>query len=287
MSSTNQQRVILVTGANKGIGFEVVKKLVKESPINNNIILLGSRDLKRGQDALVRLGSPTNVYLLQIDISSRDSIAHATDEIKCKYGGQLDILINNAAIGELELTVESAREVFSINYYGMKTLNEHLFPLVRDNGRVINVASACGPNMLFEASKDLQEKYSSSTLTTEQLDCLVEDFISAIAKNTIEELGYNPKSSYLIYSVAKAAVIALTRIEARQWSGAKAVLILSVCPGFCATDINKNAPGARPAELGADSILYVANAPQSELENGCFYRDGQQLPQIGFINRKN
>ncbi|CAF1173672.1 unnamed protein product [Rotaria sp. Silwood1] len=287
MSSTSQQRVILVTGANKGIGFEVVKKLVKESPINNNIILLGSRDLKRGQDALVRLGSPTNVYLLQIDISSRDSIAHATDEIKCKYGGQLDILINNAAIGELELTVESAREVFSINYYGMKTLNEHLFPLVRDNGRVINVASACGPNMLFEASKDLQEKYSSSTLTTEQLDCLVEDFISAIAKNTIEELGYNPKSSYLIYSVAKAAVIALTRIEARQWSGAKAVLILSVCPGFCATDINKNAPGARPAELGADSILYVANAPQSELENGCFYRDGQQLPQIGFINRKN
>ncbi|CAF4251561.1 unnamed protein product, partial [Rotaria sordida] len=83
MSSTSQQRVILVTGANKGIGFEVVKKLAKESPINNNIILLGCRDLKRGQDALVRLGSPSNIYLLQLDISSRDSIARATDEIKC------------------------------------------------------------------------------------------------------------------------------------------------------------------------------------------------------------
>ncbi|CAF1563853.1 unnamed protein product, partial [Rotaria sordida] len=110
MSSTSQQRVILVTGANKGIGFEVVKKLAKESPINNNIILLGCRDLKRGQDALVRLGSPSNIYLLQLDISSRDSIARATDEIKCKYGGQLNIVINNAATGELELTVESARE---------------------------------------------------------------------------------------------------------------------------------------------------------------------------------
>ncbi|CAF5096502.1 unnamed protein product, partial [Rotaria sp. Silwood1] len=206
MSSTSQQRVILVTGANKGIGFEVVKKLAKESPINKNIILLGSRDLERGQDALVRLGSPSNVYVLQVDISSRDSIARATDEIKCKYGGQLDIVINNAAIGGLELTVESAREMFSTNYYGIKTLNEHLFPLIRDNGRVVNVASAYGSIVLFEASKDLQEKYSSSTLTTVQLDCLVEGFISAIATNTIEELGYNPKSSYLIYSVAKAAV---------------------------------------------------------------------------------
>ncbi|CAF1416642.1 unnamed protein product [Rotaria sordida] len=287
MSSTSQQRVILVTGANKGIGFEVVKKLAKESPINNNIILLGCRDLKRGQDALVRLGSPSNIYLLQLDISSRDSIARATDEIKCKYGGQLNIVINNAATGELELTVESAREMFSINYYGIKTLNEHLLPLIQENGRVINVASACGSILLFEASKDLQEKYSSSTLTTEQLDRLVEDFISAIATNTTEELGYNPKSSYLIYSVTKAAVIALTQIEARQWSSAKNVLILSVCPGYCATDINKNAPDARPAEFGADSILYVVNAPQSELKNGCFYRDGQQLPQIGFINRKN
>ncbi|CAF3185475.1 unnamed protein product [Rotaria sp. Silwood2] len=171
MSSTSEQRMILVTGANKGIGFEVVKKLVKESPVNNNIILLGSRDLKRGEDALVRLGSLPNIHVLQLDMSSKESIARATDEIKC--------------------------------------------------------------------------------------------------------------------NVTKAAVIALTRIEARQCSGTKNVLMLSVCPGFCATDINKNASGARHAKFGADSILYVINAPQCELENGCFYRDGKQLPQIGLINRKN
>ncbi|CAF3333685.1 unnamed protein product [Rotaria sp. Silwood2] len=108
MSSTSEQRVILVTGANKGIGFEVVKKLVKESPVNNNIILLGSRDLKRGEDALVRLGSLPNIHVLQLDMSSKESIARATDEIKCKYGSGLDVVINNAATEELELTVESA-----------------------------------------------------------------------------------------------------------------------------------------------------------------------------------
>ncbi|CAF0839528.1 unnamed protein product [Adineta steineri] len=54
--SSAKQRVILVTGANKGIGFEVIKKLLEESSASsNNLILLGSRDLKRGQDALLQL----------------------------------------------------------------------------------------------------------------------------------------------------------------------------------------------------------------------------------------
>ncbi|CAF5226795.1 unnamed protein product, partial [Rotaria magnacalcarata] len=65
------QRTILVTGGNKGIGFEVIKKLIKQpSSINNDLILLGSRDLKRGEDALSQLGSPTNVHLLQLDTLS-------------------------------------------------------------------------------------------------------------------------------------------------------------------------------------------------------------------------
>ncbi|CAF1038442.1 unnamed protein product [Adineta steineri] len=287
MLASSQPRVILVTGANKGIGFEIVKKLIEESPLNNNVILLGCRDLKRGQDALIQLCSPPNVHCLQLDVSSRESIFHATNEIKSKYGGQLDVLINNAAIGELELTVDSAREMFSVNYYGIKILNEHLFPLIRENGRVINVASACGPIVLYEASESLQNQYTSSTLTLQQLDDLVEDFISSIGTHSIEQLGYNPKSLYLIYSVTKAAVISLTQIEARQWSGAKHVLIFSVCPGFCTTDINKNAPGSRHPEFGADSILYAVNTPRNELKNGCFYRDGQLLPQIGRINREN
>jgi NAD(P)-dependent dehydrogenase (short-subunit alcohol dehydrogenase family) len=81
MSSTHQKRVILVTGANRGIGFLVVKKLASES-ISDNIILLGCRDLHRGQNALIQLGSPPNVHLLQLDTSSRNSIADATEEIK-------------------------------------------------------------------------------------------------------------------------------------------------------------------------------------------------------------
>jgi carbonyl reductase 1 len=280
MSSTEQPRLILVTGANKGIGFYVVKKLVQESPSNSTIILLGSRDLKRGQDAVIQLNSPSNVHVLQLDTSSRDSIIHGIDEIKQKYGGQLDVVINNAGISTTEITASAARELFNTNYYGIKMLNENLLPLMRQNGRIINVSSRVGTIILQEASQTLQEKYTSPTLTKDQLDQLVEDFISAIETNSVERLGYNLKSTFLVYGVTKAALNALTQVEAREWSGIKNLLVVSVTPGLCATDMARDIPNARPPELGADSILYVVNTPQNELENGGFYRDGRQLPLI-------
>ena len=280
MSSKKQQRVILVTGANRGLGYEVIKKLVKEnSGFNNDLILLGTRDLKRGQEAIVKLGSPSNVHAIQLDTSSPESIARATDEIKQKYGGQLDILINNAGMGKAGMTVDVAREVFATNYYGVKLLNHHLSPLIRENGRIINVASEVGAWTLHEMSNELQEKYKSSTLTEEQIDTLLNEFISAIGSNSVGKLGYNDKSPMLIYGVSKTALIALTHVEARQWSGAKNVLVLSVCPGYCATDMNEGRSGARPPELGADSILHPVKALANELVNGEFYQDSQLKPQ--------
>ncbi|CAF1483126.1 unnamed protein product [Adineta steineri] len=279
-ASKQQQRVILITGANKGIGFEVIKKLLEEpSSSTNNLILLGSRDLKRGQDALVKLGSPSNVHILQLDTSSEESITRATNEIKQKYGGQLDVLINNAAIASFNDTADVARDTFATNYYGIKLVNKHLFPLIRENGRVVNVSSEVGAWTLHEMIPEIQKKYKSATLTEEEIDSLVKDFISAIATNTINKIVPNPKLPGLSYGGSKTALTALTRVQARQWSGAKNVLVISVCPGYCSTDLNHNGPGSRPPALGADSILYVVNTPKADLENGAFYQDGKKLPQ--------
>ena len=278
MSSTKQERVIFISGANKGLGFLVVKKLLAASSTNNNdIILLGSRDLQRGQEALKQLGSPSNVHLLQVDTSSKESIAHATDEIKQKYGGQLDIIINNAGIASAATSLEKAREMLLTNYYGVKTVNEYLIPLLCNNGRIVNVASELGAWALNGASKDLQKKYTSPTLTVQQLDRLIEDYVSALESNTLDKIGYNSKMDLFNYGISKAALIILTRIQARQSGSDKKVFIYSVCPGYSATDINGHDPNARPAELGADSILYVVNTPNDQLENGAFYQDGKQI----------
>lgn len=272
-----QQRTIFITGANKGLGYEVVKKLLQDSPKDR--ILLGTRDLKRGEEAWKTLGAPANVHLLQIDTSSPESIARAKQEIQTKYQGQLDILINNAGIAPRGNTVAIAREILATNYYGVKLINEQLSGFLRENGRIVNVSSEVGAWTLHDMSKDLQEKYKSSSLTKEKLDALVEEFVSSIESNKTEELGYNTKSPYLNYGVSKTALTALTKIETRQWSGAKNVLVLAVCPGYCATDLNHHGPGSRPAELGAISILHPVNAPAKQLENGQFYQDGEQKAQ--------
>jgi carbonyl reductase 1 len=278
---TGLQRIILITGANKGIGFEIVKKLVQQPLSNtNNVILLGSRDLKRGQEALRQLGSPLNVHLLQVDTSSKESITHAFNEINQKYSGQLDVIINNAGISPKDDSAQAARETLATNYYGIKILNEQLIPLLRNNGRVVNVASALGPMILMCMSKYLQDKYTPSTLTVEQLDRLVEDFVSALEFNNLEKVGYPSELHYLAYGVSKAALIALTRLEARQHSGGKKICIYSVCPGYCSTDINKHGPGARSPKHGADSILHVMNTSNNELENGALYFDGKKIPEI-------
>ena len=280
MSNVENQRVILVTGANRGIGFFIVKKLVEESSLTSTVILLGSRDLKRGDDALIQLNSPSNVHVLQLDMSSRQSILQAIDQIKQNYGGQVDVVINNAGITTSEITVNAAREIFNTNYYGTKFLNECIVPLMRQNGRIINVSSRVATRILEDASQSLQQKYTSPTLTEDQLEQLIEDFISAIDTNTLEHLGYDPQSTDLVYGVSKAALNALTQIEARQWSNTKNLLVVSVTPGLCATDMARHMPGARPPELGATSVLYLVNTPRDELENGGFYRDGQRLPLI-------
>lgn len=279
--SSTEVCVILVTGANKGIGFHVVKRLLQKSPNeNNHIILLACRDLQRGEHALQELGFPKNVHLLQLDMSSTDSIQQAVKDIKDKYNGQLDVVINNAGIATEELTIDAARKVFAVNYYGIKFLNELLFPILRKDARIINVSSQVAAIQLNECSIVLQEKYTSSTLTIDELDELVNDFLVAVESNRLDDLGYHIKSHNPFYGISKAALNALTQIEVRQWSMEKNLLIVAVTPGFCATDMTQNSANARSPEYGADSILHAIFTPRDELENGGFYRDGVRLSLI-------
>lgn len=280
MSVTKQQRAILVTGANKGIGFHVVQKLLKDSSPENTIILLGSRDRARGEEALKKLGHPSNVHLIQLDMSSTDSIQQTVNEIQTKYPDQLEIVINNAGVALRELNVEAARKSFAVHYYGIKLLNELLYPLIRENGRIINVSSQGGPILLNETSKELQERYTSSSLAIGELDLLVEQFISAVETNTLADIGYHCHTYPPVYGISKVALNALTQIEAREWAATKNLLVIAVTPGYCATDMTFNAATARSPELGADSILHAVYTPREQLVNGGFYRDGNRLPLI-------
>jgi NAD(P)-dependent dehydrogenase (short-subunit alcohol dehydrogenase family) len=114
-SSTNPQTIVLITGANQGLGYECVKKLACEQP--NYHIILASRNLERGHKAVealslsnVSFAEGTTVEALQLDINDDESIARAAQHVQDKHG-RLDVLLNNAAISHAP-EATSLRETF-------------------------------------------------------------------------------------------------------------------------------------------------------------------------------
>lgn len=93
------ETVVFITGANQGLGFEVVKKLAAEQ--ENFHIILGVRDLDKGKQAIMevpKIANNTSLDTVQIEVTNDESISAAVETIKAKYG-RIDVLHNNAGIG--------------------------------------------------------------------------------------------------------------------------------------------------------------------------------------------
>lgn len=138
--------IVLVTGANKGIGLEVARQL----GLKGWHVLMGVRNLDRGQIALQKLTSQKiSAELIQMDMGESDQIREAVIDIQKRYG-KLDVLINNAALllGEgssLSNTPDSELEMtYQVNVMGPFRLIRECVPLMSKGGRIINVSSGAG-----------------------------------------------------------------------------------------------------------------------------------------------
>lgn len=134
-----ETRVALVTGGNRGIGFELCRQL-KNKGLR---VIMGAKDFDKGRSAAEELG----VDWIHLDVTELRHIEHVTGTI-----GRLDILINNAGISPvgdqsvLNVGVEVMRQVMETNVYGALRLTQSVVPLMRKNGygRIVNVSSGMG-----------------------------------------------------------------------------------------------------------------------------------------------
>lgn len=144
-------KIALVTGANKGIGFETAKQLAQK----NIKVLLGARNETEGKKAEAALRDLSlDVTCVQLDISDSEDIAAVKGYIESEYG-VLDILVNNAAVfldsawfgNNVEsVPMKTLRDTFDINYFGTVELTQALLPLIKksDTGRIVNISSVSG-----------------------------------------------------------------------------------------------------------------------------------------------
>src|SRR5580658_1317482 len=236
-----QGDIALVSGANKGIGYEIGRGLAAKKII----VLLGARDEARGQAAAAKLKTEgADARFVKLDVTDHETIRRAAEWIEKEFG-RLDILINNAGIAEWgfrpsNVDMAKVREVYETNFFGPVALIQGMLPLLRksEHGRVVNVSSSLGSLTL---SSDPSSPFA--------------DFLA---------LGYN---------TSKSALNAMTVQFAKELKDTP-IKVNAICPGYCATDINGNS-GPRTAAQGAVAAIQYATIGDDGPTGGYFNEDGR------------
>ncbi|KAL1788176.1 carbonyl reductase [NADPH] 1 [Sigmodon hispidus] len=266
-------RVAVVTGGNKGIGFAITRDLCRKF---SGDVLLTARDEARGKAAVQQLQAEgLNPRFHQLDINDLQSIRALRDFLRKEYGG-LDVLVNNAGIAfktadptpfhiQAEVTMKT-------NFFGTKDICTELLPLIKPQGRVVNVSSMVSLRALKNCSPELQQKFRSETITEEELVGLMNKFVEDTKKGVHEKEGW-PNSAY---GVTKIGVTVLSRIHARklreQRKGDK-ILLNACCPGWVRTDM-AGPKATKSPEEGAETPVYLALLPpDAEEPHGQFVQD--------------
>lgn len=261
-------RVALVTGSNKGIGFEIARKLGLEK---DTLCILGCRNGKLGQTAVEKLEKEgCNVSSVKVDLDDLDSIKNAANTIRLKYG-KCDVLVNNAAVcfndptlyGKTVFTPFSKQAEITIrtNFHGTLALTREFLPLLSlsSSPRIINIASSAG-RITILPSVDRRSQFLSESLTLEELEFFMREFVRDAQDGSHTSKGW-PNTGY---GVSKVGIVAMTRILARE---NPQMMVNSVDPGYCRTDQNNN-QGIVSPERGALTPFLLSTIPKDNVFTG-------------------
>uniref|UniRef100_A0A7N0TSB3 (+)-neomenthol dehydrogenase-like n=1 Tax=Kalanchoe fedtschenkoi TaxID=63787 RepID=A0A7N0TSB3_KALFE len=269
--SSTARRYALVTGANKGIGYEICRLLASQQVV----VVLTARNEKRGlvaADKLKASGLSDYIVFHQLDLKDPSSVASLAEFIRSQFG-KLDIL-DGVNLDEIMLQpYDLAEECQQINYYGARRVIEAHLPLLEssDCPTIVNVSSIAG------LLKDIPGKTIRTTLndidnlTDQKVEELLDEFLRDFKTGDFEPRGW-PRN-LAAYTMLKAALNTCTRLLAKKYPK---LCINSVCPGYCRTDITHNT-GPFSVEDGARNVVKFALLPDgSGGPSGRFFR-GEEM----------
>ncbi|MFC7548332.1 SDR family oxidoreductase [Plantactinospora sp. GCM10030261] len=236
------ERIALVTGANRGIGYAIARGLA----VAGFQVLVGARSTEPGRAAVEKLVADGHqATYLPLDVADEESVAAAAAEVHRSYG-RLDALVNNAAIWLDAAPTPSAtpldvlRRTYETNVFAVVAVTNAFLPLLRRSpaGRIVNLSSELG----------------------------------SLGRITDPASDYH-RSAFLAYNTSKTAVNAVTVAYANElWD--TPIKVNAADPGACATDMN--AEGHRSPEQGAATPVRLASLPADGPSGGFFFDDVPQ-----------
>ena len=243
----NNKKIALVTGANKGLGFETSRQLAEQGIT----VLMGARNAGKGKAAVKKLkDAGLSVEFILLDVTNHAHIRNAAEEIEKRFG-KLDILVNNAGMSHKEETLmgnstatispRALREIFDTNFFGLVELTQKLLPLLKksDSGRIVNVSSILG-------SLAIQGKEGGMS-------------------------GFKP----FAYDASKTAVNAFTIHLAAALAGTN-IKVNSAHPGWVRTDMGGREAPVMPEEGAKTAVRLATLDPDGP--TGKFFHGDEELP---------
>ncbi len=237
---SSEKTTALVTGANKGIGYEIAAGL----GALGWQVGVGARDDTRREEAVAKLrAAGVDAFGVPLDVTDDASVAAAAGLVE-ERAGRLDVLVNNAGVtgGRANMPttadLDAVRSVLETNVLGVIRVTNAMLPLLRRSAapRIVNMSSSVG----------------------------------SLTRQTAP--GYEAGPVHVAYSPSKTFLNGVTVQYAREL-GDTNILVNAACPGYCATDLN-GFRGVRTPEQGAAIAIRLATLPDDGPTGGFFEDDG-------------